>query len=68
MPTKEELKRKACQAIDRRKDELIGIARDILEHPETGFNEHRTAKIVQDRFQAMGVPYSDGLGAYGRQG
>ena len=44
MPNKEELKRKACQAIDRRKDELIGIARDILEHPETGFHEYRTAK------------------------
>ena len=26
MPTKEELKRRACQVIDRRKDELIGIA------------------------------------------
>ena len=68
MPNKEELKRKACQAIDRRKDELIGIARDILEHPETGFHEHRTAKIVTDKFQAMGVPYSDGLALTGVKG
>ena len=68
MPTKEELKRRACQVIDRRKDELIGIARDILEHPETGFNEHRTANIVKDRFQAMGVGYSDGLAITGVKG
>ena len=68
MPTKEELKRRACRVIDQRKDELIGIARDILEHPETGFNEHRTAKIVKDKFQAMGVPYSDGLAITGVKG
>ena len=68
MPTKEELKRKACQVIDRCKDELIGIARDILEHPETGFNEHRTAKIVKEKFQSMGVPYSEGLAITGVKG
>ena len=68
MPTKEELKRRACQAIDRRRDELIGIARDILEHPETGFNEHRTAKIVKDNFKAMGLPYSEGLAITGVKG
>ena len=68
MPTKEELKRRACRVIDRRRDELISIARDILEHPETGFNEHRTANIVKDKFQAMGVPYSDGLAITGVKG
>ena len=68
MPTKEELKRRACRVIDRRRDELIGIARDILEHPETGFNEYRTANIVKDKFQAMGVPYSDGLAITGVKG
>ena len=68
MPNREELKRRACEAINRRKDELVAMARDILEHPETGFHEHRTAKLVSHQFQQMGVPFSDGLALTGVKG
>jgi metal-dependent amidase/aminoacylase/carboxypeptidase family protein len=32
--------------------ELIEIRRDIHRHPETGFEETRTAKIVADRLRS----------------
>ena len=34
MPTREELKAAACEAIDRRSDDLIAVAKDILNNPE----------------------------------
>ena len=33
MPSREDLKRSACDAIDRRKGELIAIAREIFPEP-----------------------------------
>ena len=43
MLTKEELKQRACAAIDAAKDEIIGVAREILANPEPGFSEIKTA-------------------------
>ncbi len=68
MASVEELKRKASQAIDLHKREIIGLAKDILQHPETGFNEHRTAKVVAQKFDELGIPHSDGLAITGVKG
>ena len=38
------------------KDELIEIRRDLHEHPELGFEELRTSKIIKD-FLKEGIPY-----------
>ena len=65
MPGREDLKRIACDAIESRKDVIIGIAEDILHHPETGFTEHRTASLVADWFSQLGVPYTEGVGLTG---
>ena len=46
MLSNQELKQKACAAIEKRKEELIGIAKDILAHPEPGFGEVKTAELV----------------------
>ena len=44
--TKDDLKRQAHAAIDRRADEIIGLGEQIRRMPELGFKEFRTAKLV----------------------
>ncbi|HEU0020919.1 MAG TPA: peptidase dimerization domain-containing protein [Dehalococcoidia bacterium] len=68
MLTIQELKQKACAAIDKRKKELIQIAKDVLAHPEPGFSEVRTAKLVARNFQEMGIPHRSGLALTGLKG
>jgi amidohydrolase len=68
MLTKQELKQSACAAIDKRKQELIQIARDVLAHPEPGFSEVRTAELVARKFQEMGIPHRSGLALTGLKG
>ena len=68
MSTTQELKERVCAEIDRRGDELVRIARSILDHPEPGFREHRTSSLVAERFREMGVPFEDGIGITGLKG
>lgn len=63
-----DLKAKACVEIDRRGDELIGIAKTILDNPEPGFREFKTARTVAEAFQRFGIPYTDGIGITGLRG
>ena len=44
--TKIELKRRLYEAIDRRAEAIVGIGERIRRHPELGFKEHRTARLV----------------------
>ncbi len=39
------------------KDELINIRRDLHEHPELGFEEVRTSKVIKDFLTANGIQY-----------
>ena len=68
MLTREELKQRACAEIDRRRDEIIGVARQILENPEPGFSEYKTAQLVADKFDEMGIAYRRGLALTGIKG
>jgi amidohydrolase len=45
--------------------ELIEIRRDIHRHPETGFEETRTAKIVADRLRSWGIKVAEGIAKTG---
>jgi amidohydrolase len=38
------------------KDELIALRRDFHQHPEPGFQEHRTADRVEKYLRALGLP------------
>jgi hypothetical protein len=49
MTGKDELKRTVCDAIDRHGDEIIALGETILHHPETGFNEVKTAALIGSR-------------------
>ena len=68
MSTVEELKQLAFAAIDAHKEETIGIAKTILANPETGFTEQKTSRLVQERMQAMGIPFETGLAITGVKG
>jgi metal-dependent amidase/aminoacylase/carboxypeptidase family protein len=46
MPAIEELKAKVQAEIDRRGEDIVRVAQTILQHPEPGFREHKTAKLV----------------------
>jgi hippurate hydrolase len=41
------------------------LRRDIHAHPELGYNEHRTAKVVADQLTQMGVEVHSGIGVTG---
>ncbi|OOM76762.1 M20 family metallopeptidase [Clostridium sp. BL-8] len=41
------------------KDELIQIRRDLHEHPELGFEEVRTSKVIKDFLTANGIQYME---------
>ena len=45
--------------------ELIAIRRDIHRHPETGFEETRTARIVADKLRGWGIDVVEGLAKTG---
>ena len=68
MFTREELKRKACEAIDRHRTEIIGVSQQILKNPEPGFSEYKTAKLVADKFDEMGIGYRSSLAITGLKG
>ena len=59
--TKDELKRCIFEAIDGRADEIIGIGERILKNPEMGFKEVKTAALVHETFQRLGLESRTGL-------
>ena len=63
--TKDELKRRIFDAIDRRADEIIGIGERILNNPEMGFKEVKTAALVHETFQRLGLESRTGLAMTG---
>jgi hippurate hydrolase len=45
--------------------ELTAIRHDIHAHPETGFEEHRTAALVAEKLCALGIAVTEGVGDTG---
>jgi hippurate hydrolase len=45
--------------------EFTTLRRDLHMHPELGFEEHRTAKIVCERLAALGIEHHAGIGKTG---
>ena len=65
MPSKEDLKSRAAEIIDSKADYLTALARTILAHPEPGFRETKTAKLVAEQFGALGLQPRSGLAVTG---
>ncbi|MFQ0992694.1 amidohydrolase [Gilliamella apicola] len=66
--TKEELKKKVCDAIANRKADIKSIAEAIWSEPELGYKEHKTAKKVENAFEKLGVPFKNKLALTGVKG
>jgi amidohydrolase len=59
--TREALKARLWQAIDRHREEIIGFGETIRRHPELGFKEVRTARLVEETFARLGLAPRAGL-------
>ncbi len=46
-------------------DDLVALRRDIHAHPETGFEEKRTAALVAERLKAWGLEVEEGIAGTG---
>ncbi|MCI0787254.1 MAG: amidohydrolase [Chloroflexi bacterium] len=64
----QELKQRACATIDQHSEELIAVAKDILAHPEPGFSEVRTGRLVAEKFSEMKIQHQTGLALTGVKG
>ena len=61
----DDIKQLACEEIERQGERLIGVAKDILDSPEPGFQEFKTASKVAKEFQAMGLSFEENIGITG---
>ena len=55
LPSKDELKRRVCSAIDEQSQRTIGVSKHIMSNPEIGFQEVKTSAYVQQQFEMMGL-------------
>src|SRR5205823_498088 len=51
--------------LDAHAAEWENLARQVFAQPELGFKEHRTARIVQDWFDRLGIRHQDGIAVTG---
>ena len=63
--TRDELKQRVWQAIERRGEEIIGLGEQIRRHPELGFKEVKTARLVEDTLARLGLAPRAGLALTG---
>ncbi len=56
---------KPDEHIRRWHDEFTVIRRDLHAHPELGFEEHRTARVVQENLARLGIEHHTGIGKTG---
>jgi len=62
---KESLKRKVCACIDQSREQIVGVGEAIMDEPELGFKEDKTAARVGAFFGELGLEYRDGLALTG---
>ncbi len=68
MPTREELKARVCKEIDSRREEIVGVAKTILEMPQSGFREFKASKVVSQKLTELGLPHKAGIALTGVKG
>lgn len=59
------LKQIACERVDQQRERLIAIGEQLWANPEPGFQEFKTAQLVQQTFDEMGIEHQDGLAITG---
>src|SRR5438309_11753970 len=59
--TKNELKERVYAAIDRRAEEIVRLGERIRKHPELGFTEVKTARLIEETLAGIGRQPKTGL-------
>ena len=62
---RDSVKARVVEAVDARRDQLLGLARAILQNPELGYREVETAGLVRRVLDESRVPHRDGLALTG---
>src|SRR6185295_20143813 len=65
MTTAAALKQSICEAIDRNAEKIIEIGETIRRHPELGFKEVKTARLVEETLGGLGLSPKSGLAMTG---
>lgn len=60
--------KRIIQIIDRRRQDIIDLAEDIFCHPELGFKEERTAEVIANWFERLGLHTKKQLAITGVKG
>ena len=68
MPSIEDLKARVQAAIDERSEWLINISKTILDNPEPGFHEYKTARFVSEKLNELGIAHESGIALTGIKG
>ena len=63
--SKDELRRRVYEAIDRRAEEIVGLGERIASHAEMGFKEVKTARLVRETLEGLGLEARTGLAMTG---
>ena len=59
------IEQKILSIIDAHAEELQALADDLFAHPEQGYYEFRTAKVVSDYLKKLGLETKEGLAITG---
>lgn len=65
MADRETLKNKVCEVIDQHGERIVGLGETIMDNPELGFKEHKTAQRVKDELNELGLSFEDELALTG---
>ncbi len=63
--TRDDLKRRVWEAIDRRSKDIVELGERIRSHPELGFKEFKTSRLVEDTLGKLGLAPRGGLAITG---
>ena len=63
-----EIKRKIVDIIDKNRDRIISVAKEIYSSPEMGYREFNTASVVARELSALGIECREGLALTGVKG
>jgi amidohydrolase len=61
----ESLKQDVCETIDSARDRIVEIGEAIMDAPELGFKEYRTADRVKETLDGLGLEFEEGLALTG---
>lgn len=62
---KDGLKKKACELIDKNREQILATGRTLYEHPELGYKETFTTEMVAERLRGLGLEVETGLAVTG---